>query len=457
MKYDICIIGAGPAGYPGALVAAREGKKVALIEAARAGGTCLNWGCIPTKAMRRSADALIDARESARFGVVAAEPAFDFGVAARFRDQVKDELVAGVEQLLKARKVAVIRGRGRLLGPGRVAVEDSETIEADHVIIATGSRPSDLPGIAIDEKRILSSEGALALASLPAAVVIIGGGVIGCEFADILAAMGSKVNVVETLPRILQLEDKQTARAAQKNLEARGVVFHLGDTVADLATDGGVRCRLSSGAELSADVMIVSVGRRPNAAGLGLEAAGVGLERGAVKVDSRGRTSVAGVWAAGDVIGPPLLAHVATHEMEVVIDNILGRGREFDRRVIPAVVFVRPEIASVGLLEDRAKEDGRKVRVGRFGYAANGKAKCLGEVDGWIKVIAGEDGELLGATVMGAHGADLIHEVALAIHAGLKARDLFETIHAHPTLSEIVMEGAADTEGVAVHKIGRKP
>lgn len=456
MKFDICIIGAGPAGYPGALAAAREGKKVALIEADRAGGTCLNWGCIPTKALRRSADALIDAREAGRFGV-SAEPAFDFSIAAQYRDQVKTDLVAGVEQLLKARKVTVIRGRGKLLGPGRVAVEGQDPVEAEHVVIATGSRPSDLPGIAIDEKRVVSSEGALALTQLPASIIIIGAGVIGCEFADILATMGAKVTVVETLPRILNLEDKQTAKAVQKVLEGRGIVFHLGTTVAELSTDGGIRCKLASGAELAAELMIVSVGRRPNITGLGLEESGVAVERGAIKVDGGGRTSVPGVWAAGDVIGPPQLAHVATHEMEVVIGNILGGSRQFDRRVIPTVVFTRPEVASVGLLEDRAKEEGRKVRVGRFAYAASGKAKCMGEGEGWIKVVAGEDGELLGATVFGAHGAELIHEVGLAIHAGLKASDIYETIHAHPTLSEIVMEGAADTEGVAVHKIGRKP
>jgi dihydrolipoamide dehydrogenase len=458
MKFDICIVGAGPAGYPGALIAAREGRKVALIEADRAGGTCLNWGCIPTKALRQCADALLLAREQGRFGVTAPAPGFDFGVAARFRDEVKTELVRGVEQLLQARKVTVIRGRGKLLGPGKVAVNAGAetTIEAGHVIVATGSRPSDLPGIALDERRILSSEGALALTRLPASVIVIGGGVIGCEFADIFAAMGAKVTVVEAMPRILLLEDKATARAAQKSLEARGVTFLLGTTVASLEAGEQVRCRLASGAELAAETMIVSVGRRPNVSDLGLEAAGVELERGAIKVDSHGRTSAHGVWAAGDVIGPPLLAHAATHEMEVVMANILGHEREFDRRVIPSVIFLRPEIASVGLLEDRAREERMEVRVGRCAYAANGKARCLGETEGWLKLVAGADGAVLGATVMGAHASDLIHEIALAMKAGLRARDLFEMIHAHPTLSEMVMEAAADTQGLAIHKIGRK-
>ncbi|HUT55655.1 MAG TPA: dihydrolipoyl dehydrogenase [bacterium] len=462
MECDICILGAGPAGYTGALRAAREGKRVALIERDRVGGTCLNRGCIPSKALRRCADAFLEAAGAARFGVkLPGEPSFDYTRAAAYRDEVTEKLVAGVASLLKARRIELVSGEGRVDGPGRVAVlagDGAVEIKCGHVVIATGSRPADLPGIRIDEEMVLSSEGALKLGHVPEKLIVIGGGVIGCEWADLMSCLGSEVTVVEALPRILLTEDRATARAVQKNLEARGVNFHLGATVAELtAAEGGVRCVLAGGGKLDADRVIVSVGRRPVTEGLGLSEAGVAIERGAIKVDEGGRTGVAGVWAAGDVIGPPMLAHAASHEMEVVIDNILGRGRFFDRAAVPAVVFVRPEVASVGLLEDAARERGIAVEVGRFAYAASGKALCMGESEGFAKAVVDKhSGLILGGTVMGAHAGDLIHELAIAVKRKIKVEDFIEIIHAHPTLSEIVLEAVADARGMAVHKAGRK-
>lgn len=462
MKYDICIIGAGPAGYSGALRAAREGRQVCLVEKDRVGGTCLNRGCIPTKALRQCATALAAAREARRFGVViAGEPGFDYAAAAKHRDQVTAGLVSGVAALLKARKVTLVTGSAQLAAPGKAILDGKDgrqEIAADQIVIAAGSKPCDLPGIKIDEETVLSSEGALRLPSLPKSVIVIGAGVIGCEFADILSTFGAQVAVVETLDRILLSEDRSTAKAVQKILEARGIKFYLGTTVQDLTeTDQGLRCQMSNGQEIFTEKMIVSVGRRPAVDGLGLESAGVVLDKGAIKTDGGGRTSVAGVWAAGDVIGPPMLAHVAAHEMEVVIDNLLGRAREFDREVVPAVIFVRPEVASVGLLEDQAKAKGVVVEVGRFAYAASGKAQCLGETEGFAKVITETGtGRILGGTVMGAHAAELIHELAVAIKAGLKVANLVDVIHAHPTLSEIILEAVADAQGLAVHKIGRE-
>ncbi len=460
-NFDLAIIGAGPAGYAGAIRAARAGRTVVLIERDRVGGVCLNRGCIPTKALRQCADALVAAKESARFGVVLDhEPRFDYQQAAAHRDQVTDQLVSGIMALLKARKIARIKGQGRVEGPGRVAVETADGVESigcEHVIVATGSEPRDLPGITIDEERVLSSEGALRLNALPASVIVIGAGVIGCEWADLLADFGVKTRVVEVLARVLPIEDRATAKAAQKTLAAKGVEFYLSTTVESLErVDGGVRCVLSDGKELSGEVVIVGVGRRSSVDGLGLEAAGVELERSAIKVDSHGATTAPGIWAAGDVIGPPMLAHVAAHEVEVVVDNVLGQDREFERDAVPAVVFTRPEIASVGLLEDQAKERKVPVDVGRFGYAANGKAHCMGETAGSAKVVVAKDGGLiLGGTVVGAHAAELAQELAVAIKSRLTVADLMDVVHAHPTLSEIVLEAVADSKGLATHKVGR--
>jgi dihydrolipoamide dehydrogenase len=462
MNRDLVIIGAGPAGYSGAIRAAREGRQVVLVERDRAGGTCLNRGCIPTKALRRCADALLEARGAERFGVVlAGPPGFDYARAAAHRDEVTEALVSGVEGLLKAHKIQVLKGTGTIASPGRVVVETAagtETIEAGAIVAATGSLPCNLPGITIDEDRILSSEGALRLNVLPERLIVIGAGVIGIEWADLMAAFGVKVSVVETMPRCLLNEDRATAMAVQKTLAARGVEFFFERTVSELTADErGVACVLSGGEQLRAERMIVSVGRRPALAGLGLAELGVELDRGAIKVDDRGRTTLPGLWAAGDAIGPPMLAHAAAHEMEVVVDNLLGRDRCFEREVIPAVVFIHPEVASVGLLEDRAKEQKLPVDVGRFAYAASGKARCEGETDGFAKVVVAKDGgRVLGGTVMGAHAAELVQELAVAIKSRLVVTDFIDIIHSHPTLSEIVLEAAADSQGLAIHKAGRK-
>jgi len=459
---DVCIIGAGPAGYAGAISAARQGMKAYVIERDRVGGTCLNRGCIPTKALRQCADALVRAREAGRFGVrIESAPELDFKAAAEHRDRTTEALASGVEKLLKAWKVEVVGGEGRLAGPGRVVVDTGGgpvEVGAKHIVVATGAEPSGIPGAPIDGDRVLSSEGALKLNELPGSLLVIGGGVIGCEWADLMSTFGVKVTVIEVLPRLLPGEDRATAKAVQKVLSSRGVEIKLGAVVDEVAPAGdGVRCRLGDGSELLADKAIVSVGRRPVVEGLGIAEAGVELNGPAVKVDPRGRTSADGIWAAGDVIGPPMLAHAAAHEIEVVIDNVLGGEREFEREVVPSVVFIRPEVASVGLLEDRAKESGIAVDVGRFSYTASGKARCMGETDGFAKVVVEKDGGgLLGGTVMGAHAAELIAELSVAIKSGHTVDSFVEIIHAHPTLSEILLEAVADSRGLATHKVGRR-
>jgi len=459
MNYDLCIIGAGPAGYSGAVRAARAGLKVALVEKDRVGGTCLNRGCIPTKALRHCADLLVQARQAEKFGVKTGEIGFDFAAAAAHRDRVTRELASGVEALVKAGGVDLVTGGARLSAPGKVLVSGGEkTIECSHTVIATGARPADLPGIRMDENRVVSSEGALKWNELPESVIVVGGGVIGCEFADMFATFGVRVTVIEVMDRILLGEDKRTAKAVHKALAKRGVEFRLAAAVEDLsAAEGAVACSLSGGESLRAERAVVCVGRRPVIEDLGLEDAGVETEAGAIKVDEKGRTSAERIWAAGDVTGQPMLAHAASQEMECVIGNITGESRRFDRECIPSVVFVRPELASVGLNEDRAGKDGVPVEVGRMAYATNGKALCMGEPEGMVKVLAEKGGgRVLGGTVMGAHASDLVAELTLAVKNRLTVRELVETVHAHPTLSELIMEAAADSMGMAVHKASRR-
>ncbi len=458
MDYDVFIIGAGPAGYAGALHAARAGMKVAIAEKERPGGTCLNAGCIPSKALRHCADTLTKVQGASRFGVqVDGEVGFDFQKAADHRDQTVESLVAGVNTLLKTRKVSVYQGEARLAGPSQVEVSSKNgpvNVSARNIIIATGSAHSDLPGIKIDQERIMSADRALLLSELPESMVIIGGGVFGCEFADLMNTFGARVSVIEVMDRILLTEDRSTARTVHKALTARGVEIIIGTKTEGVELkDDCVLCRLPEGRDMEAELMVVSVGRKPALSGLGLEAAGVEVANNAIKTDGHGRTGVPGVWAAGDVIGPPMLAHTAVHEMEVVIDNILGKSREFDRSAIPWVTFVRPEVATVGMREDTARKNKIDIEVGRFSYAASGKARCMGETEGSAKVIAKkEDGVILGATVIGARAGELVHEIAVALQAGMKVNDFKDIIHAHPTLSEIMQETVADVTGEALHK-----
>jgi len=462
MDYDVFIVGAGPAGYAGALRAARAGLKVAVAEKKRAGGTCLNSGCIPSKALRQCADTLMTVKDSSRFGVKAGgEIGFDFSKAALHRDETVESLVTGVDSLLKGSKVTIHEGEARITGPGKVEVSGKEGvshISAENIIIATGSAPSDLPGIKIDQEKIMSADKALLLKELPESMTIIGGGVFGCEFADLMNSFGVRVTIIEIMDRILLTEDKSTARLIHKALTGRGVEIHTGTKTegVDLQEECVV-CRLQEGKSIESSLMVVSVGRKPALSGLGLEEAGVEIEKNAVKTDGKGRTGVPGIWAAGDAIGAPMLAHTAVHEMEVVVDNILGKSREFDRSAVPWVTFVRPEVATVGMLEDTARSQKIPIEVGRFSYAASGKARCMGETEGSAKILCRkEDNVILGATVIGARAGELMHEIAVALKAGMKAEEFREIIHAHPTLSEIMQETAADVNGMAVHKISKR-
>jgi dihydrolipoamide dehydrogenase len=460
IEFDIAVIGGGPGGYVAAIRAAQQGACVCLIERDKVGGTCLNRGCIPTKALYSTALLLQRIKNSASHGIRAENLGFDFAQAARRKDEVVEKLVGGVEQLLKGNGVDIFRGEASLEGTGKVKIRSKDVvghIRAKNIILATGSvvaRPKTLP---IDGKNVLTSNEILAIKELPKSLLVIGGGYIGCEFASIFSAMGTEVTIVEQLPAILARSDRQAVREVEKTLKEQGVTIHTGTSVEALETaEGKVTARLSGDRELSVEKVLVAVGRVPNTEGLGLEEAGVRTDKGAVVVDEGMRTSAEGIFAIGDVTNIIQLAHVASYQGGIAVANALGGDRRADYRVVPSTIFTLPEIGQVGLTEEDCKEKGLEVKVGRFSYQASSKALCDGETRGSVKVVAAkEDGLILGASIVGEEASALIAEVALAMQEKMSAARLGEVIHSHPTLPEMIMEAAEDVGDSAVHKPGR--
>jgi dihydrolipoamide dehydrogenase len=460
-EFDVIVIGAGPGGYVAAIRASQLGARAALIERNKIGGTCLNWGCIPTKALYYSARALDAARHAAEFGVNVGEVSFDLAKAVERKDGVVKKLVGGIEQLLKGNKVEVIRGDGFVEAAGKVIVTKADGVEelsCKSIIIATGSEPALIPAFNIDRKNILTSTEMLDIKKVPESLLVIGGGVMGCEFASMFASFGSRVMIVELLPTILSTEDKMVSRVIAKRYKETGVQVLTEVQVESVKAEGGqVKTILKDGREFITEKVMVAIGRSFNSAGIGLDKLGVAIEKGKVAVDDHMETSVKGVYAIGDVTGKMLLAHVASVQGIVAANNALGKDSRMDYSVIPAGIFTDPEIASVGLREKEAEEKGIEVAVGRFPYAASGKAMGMGETEGFVQIVSDPaTDKVLGCSIVGAHATDLIGEVALAMKTGATVKDITETIHAHPTLPEIVMEAAEDVHGMAIHKIGRK-
>jgi dihydrolipoamide dehydrogenase len=460
-RFDAVVVGSGPGGYVSAIRAAQLGQRVAVVEADRPGGVCLNWGCIPTKALLRNAEVLQLFQRAGEFGVTVDNLRADYGVAYRRSRQVAERMSKGVEFLLRKNKITLVPGRGALAAPGAVRVQapdgSARTLEARAVVLATGAAPKSLPGVPIDKTRIISSDEALRLERLPSSVVVIGAGAVGVEFADVFAAYGVQVTIVEALPRLLPIEDEEISKLLARSFTKRKIDVRAGAKVqAVRAGRDGVTVELEQegqAARVEAAVVLMAVGRGANTQALGLDALGVAMDRGFVKVSPRMETSVPGVYAIGDLAGPPLLAHKASAEGIVAAEALAGHpGRPVDYRTIPGCTYCHPQVASLGLTEAQARTDGRAVKVGKYMFMANGKAQALAEPEGLVKIVAAADtGEILGVHILGAEATELIAEFGLGKTLEATVEEVGHTIHAHPTLAEAVMEAALDAMGQAIH------
>ena len=459
MTHDLIIIGTGPGGYVCAIRAAQLGLKVAVVEKrATHGGTCLNVGCIPSKALLHASERYAESQHSfAKMGIIA-ETKIDFSKLMVFKQEAIDGNTKGIDFLLKKNKVDVIRGTGKILGAGKVQV--GETIyETKNIVIATGSDVARLKGIEIDEKRIVSSTGALELKEVPKALTIIGAGVIGLELGSVYARLGSKVTVIEYLDRILPGMDSEVAKSFQRLLEKQGFTFKLSSKVVSAAASAksvtfSVEPASGGAAEqLEADVLLVAVGRTPYTEGLGCDEVGLVRDtRGRIEVDHHYATNVQGIYAIGDVIKGPMLAHKAEDEGIALAELLVGQAGHVNYGIIPGVVYTSPEVASVGKTEDELKQEGVNYKSGKFLFLANGRAKANQTTDGFVKILAdAHTDKVLGCHIVGAQAGELIHEVAVLMEFGGSSEDLARTCHAHPTLSETVKEAAMAVSGRAIH------
>ena len=458
--YDVGIIGGGPGGYVAAIKAAQLGGSVCLIEKGEWGGTCLNRGCIPTKTLFAVANLATQVQEASAFGIhIGGEATIDYAQVLDHKASVIKQLTGGIAQLLKANGIDTFNGTATLTNRNSIVVSKSdgatEQLNAKNIIIATGSEPAEPPVFDIDEEQVLTTTGILNLTELPESLLIVGGGVSGCEFASIFSALGCQVTVLELLPTILATEDVQVIRHIQLFMKRKGITIHTGAKLTHVKkSEAGVTAVLESGEELAAEKMLVSIGRRYNTENIGLEAVGVHTADGKIVVDAQMQTNVPGIYAVGDVASRYLLAHVASTEGKVAAQNSLGDRVEMNYQVVPWCVFTLPEIGHVGMTEKEATDEGYEIKIGRFPYAANGKALGLGETDGFVKTVSDVDsGDILGVHIVGVQASTLIHEAAVAVRLGASAEDIAHTVHAHPTLSEMVMESAEAAYGRAIHSL----
>ena len=464
MSYDLIIIGSGPGGYVCAIRAAQLGLKTAIIEKRQTfGGTCLNIGCIPSKALLHASDMFEEAGHGFEaLGIKIGTPKLDLPAMMKHKDDTVAANVQGVAFLLKKNKVDSFIGTGSIAAPGKVLVTaadgTTQTLETTNIVIATGSDSTPLPGVTIDEKTIVTSTGALTLEKVPERMLIVGAGVIGLELGSVWRRLGTEVTVVEYLDRILPGMDDEIAKQFQRILAKQGVTFHLGSKVTKVETGkkgATVTVEPAAGGALKSietDIVLVAIGRRPYTEGLGLEAAGVALERGKIVIDAHFRSNVAGIYALGDVVRGPMLAHKAEDEGLAVAEIIAGKAGHVNYENIPGVVYTMPEIASIGKTEEELKAAGIAYAAGKFPFTANGRARATRHMDGFVKVLAdAATDRVLGAHIIGAGAGDLIHEVAVLMEFGGSSEDLARTCHAHPTMSEAVKEAAMGVEKRAIH------
>jgi len=463
-KYDVTIIGAGPGGYVAAIRAAQLGMKVGIIEKENLGGVCLNWGCIPTKALLRNAEVASLLDRGREFGFSISDVELDFGAAVDRSRQVSERLVKGVGMLMRKNNVDVIEGKGVLKAPDSVEVTLNEggtrTIESDHVIIATGAHARSIPGIEPDEERVMTSRSAIVLRELPESVVVVGAGPIGMEFAQVWNAYGTEVTIVEMLPRAVPLEDEGVSKVVERAFGRRRGVSLLTSTRVqgiDVSNDG-VRVTVAGDDDeedvLEAERALIAIGVQANTKDIGLETVGVETERGNIVVDDAMRTSVAGVYAIGDVTGKMALAHVASAQGMIAVETIAGKDpKPLDYDAVPRCTYCQPQVASFGLTEAQAVEQGHEVKIGEFPFMPNGKALALGEREGFVKIVAEQStGEILGAHLVGPEVTELLPELVAARTWELTPNEIARTVHAHPTLSEAVMEAAHGVFGEPIHK-----
>jgi dihydrolipoamide dehydrogenase len=460
--YDLVVLGSGPGGYVAAIRAAQLGLKVAIVERERLGGICLNWGCIPTKALLRTSEVYHYLTHADAYGLSAQKPGFDLAKIVERSRKVAGQLNAGVKGLMKKNKVVVVEGEGTITAKGKVSVtqgDKSVELAAGNIIVATGARARDLPFAKADGKRIWTYRHAMVPVEMPTRLLVIGSGAIGVEFASFYSDMGAEVTVVEMLDRVLPVEDAEVSEFMAKALAEQGMTILTGAGVEKLdATAKGVEAVIKTADGKSAthafSHAIVAVGIVPNTEAIGLDTLGVKTTKGHIDTDAYGRTNIDGIWAIGDVTGPPWLAHKASHEGVVAAEAIAGyKGvHPMDKSNIPGCTYSRPQVASVGLTEAKAKEGGRKVKVGKFPFIGNGKAIALGEAEGFVKTIFDEaTGELLGAHMVGAEVTELIQGYVIARQLETTEQELMHTVFAHPTLSEVMHESVLGAYGRAIH------
>jgi dihydrolipoamide dehydrogenase len=456
-RVDVAVVGTGPGGYVAAIRCAQLGLSVAAVEDDRPGGVCLNWGCIPTKALLRNAEVLHLVERAGDFGIRVQGVQADYAEAYKRSRAVADRMAKGVEFLFRKNKITLLAGSGALKSPTVVEVRGADgvthTIEARAVILATGSEPKSLPGVTIDEQRIISSTGAVKLERVPKSLVIIGAGAVGVEFADVYAAYGTPVTILEALPRVVPLEDEEVSALLTRSFGRRGMTLKTGVKVTAAKPAGPDVLVETDAGRFEAEQVLMAVGRTARVKGMGLEALGVPMDRGFVKVSPRMETALPGVYAIGDMAGPPLLAHKAMAEGVVAAEAIAGRDpRPLDYGNVPSCTYCRPQIASLGLGEARARDTGREIAVGKFPFTASGKAVALGETEGFVKVVADKaTGEILGVHIVGPEATEMIHEFAVGRTLEATLEEIIHTVHAHPTLSEAALEATLGALGQAIH------
>ena len=458
--YDLIVIGGGPAGYAAGIRAGQLGHRALVIEKERAGGTCLNWGCIPSKALLKSAEAYQAALHSETFGFTCKEIEVDFAqVMARSRS-VADQMGGGIEFLFKKNKVDYVVGSAKLIEPGLVEVTDGDhagsSIKGDRVMIATGCKPRTLEEVPVDGSRIMTSREALAMKEMPASIAILGAGAIGAEFAYFLNAFGCKVTLIEMLPNVLPVEDAEISKALGKAFVKQGIDCRTNTRVDQIeVVDDGVTLALHSekGDEaIQVESVLLAIGVVPNLQGVLADTCKVELSRGYVQVDETYQTSLPGVYAAGDIIGPPWLAHVATYRAVQAVNGMFGYADPIPMSAFPGCTYCQPQVASIGVTEEKAKEEGIAYKIGKFPFAASGKAVAVNHPEGFVKIIVGEKyGEILGAHIIGSDATELITEYGLGMKLEATVDEIHQTIHAHPTMSEALAEAAASVHGEAIH------